>query len=108
MERYFNVWSSFEEMKNDFGATDVEDKDILLASYDQGGYEGSAYVLFEKDGELLEVSGAHCSCYGLEGQWTPTRVTWKALAMRRDESWGARSHKETNDAFDALVAEHNV
>ena len=55
---------------------------ILLAWYGYGNYEGDSFVLFEKDGKLYENHGAHCSCYGLEGQWEPEETTWKALAMR--------------------------
>lgn len=55
---------------------------ILFASYDCGGYDGEAFVLFEKDGKLYEVNGSHCSCYGLEGQWDPELTTKEALLMR--------------------------
>ena len=44
---------------------------VILAAYDIDGYEGSAYVVYEKDGMLYTVSGSHCSCYGLENQWSP-------------------------------------
>jgi hypothetical protein len=39
---------------------------ILFAWYDTSNYEGTAFVLFEKDGELFEVYGSHCNYYGLE------------------------------------------
>lgn len=58
------------------------DRQFLVARYDQECYEGSAFVLFRKDGKLYEVHGSHCSCYGLEGQWAPEETDWKALAMR--------------------------
>jgi hypothetical protein len=55
---------------------------LLAAVYECADYEGSAFVLFERDGKLYEVNGSHCSCYGLEGQWEPTITTWAALAKR--------------------------
>jgi hypothetical protein len=61
---------------------DLESAKLLVSYYSCIGYEGNAFVLYEKDGELYEVNGSHCSCYGLEGQWEPTLTTWKALAMR--------------------------
>lgn len=62
---------------------------ILFASYTYEGYEGSAWVLFTKGGKLYEVSGSHCSCYGLEGQWEPQETSLKALEMRvRGKDWG--------------------
>jgi hypothetical protein len=62
------------------------DDDILFASYGGGRYDGDAFVLFMRDGHLFEVSGSHCSCFGLEGQWGPEATTWEALAMRSRKS----------------------
>lgn len=55
---------------------------LLFAEYDSGGYDGTAFVLFERDGILYEVNGSHCSCYGLEDQWEPTMCTVASLKMR--------------------------
>ena len=40
------------------------DEEVLLATYNYENYNGSAYVLFKRDGKLYEVIGAHCSCNG--------------------------------------------
>ena len=58
------------------------DINILIAIYELPAYEGYAFVLFEKDGQLFEVNGSHCSCYGLEGQWEPEETTLEALKYR--------------------------
>ncbi len=55
---------------------------ILLAEYTTGGYEGSAFVLFERNSQLYEVNGSHCSCNGLEGQWSPEETSADALVHR--------------------------
>lgn len=52
---------------------------LLFAFYEYEDYSGDAYVLYEKDGKLFEVSGGHCSCYGLEDQWSPDETTKEAL-----------------------------
>lgn len=54
----------------------------LFAYYSYANYSGDAWVLFEQDGELWEVSGSHCSCYGLEGQWCPEKVCLLELENR--------------------------
>lgn len=59
-----------------------EEFDIILASYTYENYSGDAFVLFEHDGKLYEVNGGHCSCYGLEGQWSPEETTIEALKHR--------------------------
>ena len=58
---------------------------VLVASYG-GGYEGGAFVLFERDGALFEAYGSHCSCYGLEGQWDPERSNETELRLRAERS----------------------
>lgn len=68
---------------------------ILLASYTYANYSGSAFVLFEKDGNLYEVNGSHCSCYGLEDQWEPDETTIEALVMRVTK--GNLGHEEYGD-----------
>jgi hypothetical protein len=58
----------------------------IWASYDGGGYDGYAMVVFfdESDSEWKMVTGSHCSCYGLEGQFDPEQfepeVHFKALS----------------------------
>jgi hypothetical protein len=80
---YANV-KLWEEKKAQMKAALQQWKDlnILFASYGQDNYSGDAFVLFEKGGELFEVNGGHCSCYGLEGQFSPEATTLEALAHR--------------------------
>ena len=40
----------------------------------------------EKNGQLYEVNGGHCSCYGLEDQWHPEETNLEAIKFRLDES----------------------
>lgn len=58
---------------------------VLLAVYESGGYDGKSFVLLECDGDLYEVNGSHCSCYGLEGQFGPEQTTPEALRHRMRE-----------------------
>jgi hypothetical protein len=62
---------------------------VLFAVYEQGSYEGEAFVLFASERKLFEVNGSHCSCFGLEGQWSPEAVNLDALGHRLEEgAWG--------------------
>lgn len=65
---------------------------ILYAYYLYEDYSGYAYVLYrDEDGALWEVEGSHCSCNGLEGQWSPGEVTVPYLRNRcekADEHYG--------------------
>lgn len=74
-----------------------KDINILFASYGTGNYSGNAWVLFEQDGELFEINGSHCSCYGLEWQWEPERVSLKELEHRLlNGSFGADNWSDNN------------
>ena len=54
-------------------------------------------MLFEQNGELYEVNGSHCSCYGLEGQWEPDRVLLKELEHRLlNGTWGEDDWSNNN------------
>lgn len=59
-----------------------KDREFLVARYDDGGYDGQAFVLFRTARKLYEVHSSHCSCNGLE--WEAEETTWAALAMRKD------------------------
>lgn len=72
--------------------TSLKGVNLLFSYYSYENYEGSAFVLFEKEGKLYEVNGSHCSCYGLENQWSPEEVMLEELEHRLlegtfGESW---------------------
>lgn len=107
---YLNGWETngFDGMVEDFHATaeDVEGIEVLLASYEASGYEGDAFVLFQRDGALYEVHGSHCSCNGLEYQWRPEETTVHALRHLLDKgNLGQGEHSfaaELRRVLDAL------
>lgn len=86
---FLNDWAgcSLDNIKYDFEVSDEEFKgvNILFASYTYEDYNGSAFVLFYKEGKIYEVNGSHCSCYGLEGQWDPEEVSLIELKHRVTE-----------------------
>ena len=101
--KYFDNWNSYDAMVADFSqAVDANDDEILFAQYGYESYEGNACVLFQRNGVLYRVDAGHCSCYGLEGQWTPEETLWKAEAMR-PRDYGYSMSQEALTAFWALV-----
>lgn len=92
---YLNDWNEKRDMVRDFSGlyhdedidkamAGFEHVDVLLASYSYENYSGDAFVLFRdtRDGQLYEVHGGHCSCYGLEGQWRPELCDLESLRHR--------------------------
>lgn len=108
-QKYFDGFKDRASLSQFFGYNADLPKDfpkeseILFAAYGQPCYEGYALVIFKKDGKLYEVNGAHCSCYGLEGQWKPEETSWAALKMRKLDGYHEYS-AEAHHAFGVLVS----
>ena len=81
---YFGSFNGIEDVISQFQieGSELADAKILAATYDTGDYEGSAMVVFRKDGKLYEVNGSHCSCNGLESCWSPEETSYEALMFR--------------------------
>lgn len=84
MERFFGEFASKDDTIEAFrlAPSDFDGIDVLVASYDTDGWEGSARVVFRCGDELFEVYASHCSCHGLEDQWNPERVVPAELHER--------------------------
>jgi hypothetical protein len=77
--------------------------EVLFAAYGGGAYEGAAEVVFRMNGDLYEVTGSHCSCNGLEGQWEPAKVNVGYLQKRKLSNYDYSN--ETLAAFAKMVSE---
>lgn len=81
---------------------------VYLAWYGYGSYCGESLVIFEKDKQLYEVNGSHCSCHGLEDQWQPETTSWEALALRSyEEHSSCDGAAEAHEELIKLAARHS-
>lgn len=113
---FLNRWqySGRTEMLEDFGITesDLDGYRILLASYGCEYYEGSAFVLLARGGQLYEVNGSHCSCHGLsessymggESQWAPEQTSIEVLRHRLEQGKLGTDHDDGNVFAEELKA----
>jgi hypothetical protein len=76
---YHGAFDCWADVMSAFAVEFPEPDEVLLAHYNIDGYEGSAAVLYCNRGTYFYVSGSHCSCYGLEGQWAPEEYTLDTL-----------------------------
>lgn len=88
MSNYFGSWTKKEDVVNDFDLDywekkQIDNADIIIAVYEHEGYDGTAFILFKKDGKLYEVNDSHCSCNGLNN-WQPEETSKEALLKRSD------------------------
>jgi hypothetical protein len=75
---YYGEFNCREDVLREFHIASF-DGVVVHAQYDYVDYDGSAIVIYMHDGMFHYVSGGHCSCYGLEGQWEPEAMTAQAL-----------------------------
>jgi len=104
---YFGEWEGLEgkaQMEKDFAIEPLpEETEIMFALYhDPYGYSGEAFVIGREKGVLFFIEGAHCSCYGLEGQWSPDPTT--AATLRHMNAQGTQFQYLSDDARAALSA----
>lgn len=103
--RYFGMFKEVEDVMANFGeaaAADLNESVVIAAYYDIDGYDGSAMVVYRKEGKLFEVHGSHCSCYGLEDQWKPEEISYEALydrLLKTQESQVERFGDDFNSAL---------
>ena len=112
---FLHEWNCLEQVKEAFFpetgysryplTNELDGVTVLLASYGVYGYEGEAFVLFERDGKLYEVNAVHCSCYGLEEQWGPEETTVEALHYRMDKGTLGKGSEYGAGSFAAELRE---
>lgn len=85
MERYFGNFGSAEDIVNQWSGADLSDAHVIAAVYHHEDYDGSAMVVFRKEGKLYEVHESHCSCNGLDN-WSPEETTYEALIDRLNKT----------------------
>lgn len=89
---YAGAWENKKEIEQSFHSYYEKPSfeitgNIIFAIYDREEYEGRVLVVFEKDNVIYEVNASHCSCYGLEGQWSPEETTKEALLVRFNSTY---------------------
>jgi len=68
-----------------------EPEEVIFAGYEYEDYSGNAEVFYRNGDKYYWVSGGHCSCYGLEGQWDPIEYDLTTLISALEQStWWAR------------------
>ena len=108
MKTYIEGFKSNKDIIGNYAAPSaaLDGATVYLAWYGYGSYDGQSLVIFEKDGQLYEVNGSHCSCMGLEGQWSPEETSWKALSMRNLDDKYTSGAAEADKLLKQLVSEH--
>ena len=71
----YETEAEYGDIVADFDGSLPDGAKVIYSEYEIDGYDGSAVVIFEHENKLYEVTGGHCSCYGLEGQWNPEEMS---------------------------------
>jgi hypothetical protein len=84
---YGEYFGSKADICKEFNIGDF-DGVVLFADYSYEDYSGDAVVLYVNDGKFYLVDGGHCSCHGLEDQWSPEEMTVDMLRHLAKEGHG--------------------
>jgi hypothetical protein len=101
-------FDNWDGVAGNFSAEIGPEPELVYAAYSTPAYEGSATVIYKRDGKWFEATGGHCSCYGLEGQWEPSELKpeehLQALANGKRMLHAADTERDypeaTDEAFD--------
>ena len=104
-EIYHEAFQSKEDIIREFDIPEstLEGAKILFAYYDQGEYEGVAIVILERDNQLYEVNGSHCSCFGLEEQWEEEETSYELLHIRTQTTTYKECYPNMGNALSNFV-----
>ena len=97
---YEGGFSSWEDVCRQFEESVPEPDEVVFAVYDQEMYEGYADVIYRVGERFYWASGSHCSCYGLEEQWSPeeySRDELVAVLLRGNHFWWAQDPVAVRD-----------
>jgi hypothetical protein len=96
---------STEDVIETFGDSEVNAEeltgiDFIAGNYEASDYEGSAYVVFRRDGKWYEVSDGHCSCNSLS--WSPSETN--PVSIAKDLAGQYALDDESKQAIAAAIA----
>jgi hypothetical protein len=80
------MFSNIQDVKEAFHTQDLRDDEVVFAAYSSQAYNGTALVVFYRNGNLFSVDASHCSCNGLEDCWSPIRTVPRQLGAMEDYS----------------------
>jgi hypothetical protein len=75
MSDMYDGFEDWKDVQTQFEMDDPEPDEVLYASYECEYYEGWSTVIYRNGDKFYYNYAAHCSCYGLEGQWDPEEYT---------------------------------
>lgn len=67
----YGQFADWESVQENFKTETSCPENLIVAAYDTPSYEGYALVIYYENNKYWLVEGSHCSCYGLEDQWSP-------------------------------------
>jgi hypothetical protein len=78
-----------QDVFNQFQEPEQADIVLCYANYEYGWYEGSATVFYYRKStkKYYECYGSHCSCYGLEGQWSEEEIVIQEMINRLEKGY---------------------
>lgn len=99
---YYGAFNCLADVEKEFQVSFTGT--MIRAVYEQNKYDGAAVVIFVKDGVFYLVQASHCSCHGLEDQWSPEEMTAEALThiLRKGNLYGMGRDEKLADLIELI------
>ena len=78
---FVGIFDGWDDVASQYRISkDFPEPKHIYAEYEYENWQGYSTVVFTDDWETFGVvTGSHCSCYGLEGQWDPSYHSRKEI-----------------------------
>lgn len=78
---YQELFTCWTDVQREYQHQVPEPKYVLFACYSYEDYAGSSLILYWDKGAYYLEEAEHCSCYGLEEMWGPTKYDTAELLI---------------------------
>lgn len=82
---YYGWFDNWASVQSNYNMNEAEPDEVHLADYEDWpdiGYNGDSMVIYRRGSKWYLNMGGHCSCYGLEDQWSPDEYDTLEQAIR--------------------------
>jgi hypothetical protein len=105
---FVEIFDNAESVFINFNRDVDPDIQICYAFYEYEDYSGDAFVIYYRKStrKYYEAHGSHCSCYGLEDQWTgDEELSFEGLEHRVKEGHHYGGMNKFAQAFEEYLKE---
>lgn len=108
MNVYKGGFGSWNDVLRETGMDLGTEPDRVYAVYDDGGWDGSAAIVWKRGDEWFATQGSHCSCFGLNEGMAAVEGFDPSLWLEAKDRGRSTFYVFDNEEFGAWLRENMV